>query len=180
MRYGNKDKEIGLHWKWWQSKTLRYHARCRCFFPPNWCHLSVEDGGQMHCKVVLQLCQGLSQTFILPPTSQSNSSSLGPLRILQQHDFTACTNYNIMGPSSIAFPLFCQNYFPLFVFSSLSGSLHVTRDILYPCIAVTFHHMLLLRNLAASLSFGIHLPAPVVFLSDLVPPFAAVASIFWH
>lgn len=132
------------------------------------------------CNVLLRLCQALSHSFILPPTSETNSFSLEPLQSLQQHDFTACTNYNLAAPSSIAFPLFCQNDFPLFVFCRLSGSLHITKGIPYPFIAVTFHHILLFQNLAALLSFGIHLAAPVMLPSNLVPPFAAAASVFWH
>lgn len=115
-----------------------------------------------------------------PSSNETNSFSLEPLQSLQQHNFTACTNYNLAAPSSITFPPFCQNSFPLFVFCRLSGSLHITKGIPYPFTAVTSHRMLLFQNLAASLSFGIHLAAPVMLPSNLVPPFAAAARVFWH
>lgn len=100
------------------------------FFPPNPCCLSAEDGGRMNCKVLLRLCQALSQSFFFPPTSQSNSSSLDPLWSLQQHNFRGCTYYNLTAPSSIIFHHFHQNYFPPFVFSRFSGSFHFTKG--YP------------------------------------------------
>lgn len=85
----------------------------------------------------------------LHPLGQSSSSSLGSLQSLQQHDSAACTNYSLMGPSSITSLLFCQNYFPLLVFSILSVSLPITGGIPYSSLAVTFHHMLLFSEFSS-------------------------------
>lgn len=88
------------------EKMQQYETHCRYFFPSDSCCLSAEDGGQMYSlqNPVLAVPGSLLE---LISRSQNKEFFLGPLWNFQQYDFMGCKNYNLKGPSSITFSLFC-------------------------------------------------------------------------